>query len=398
VDSRQFIERPGAKPARPHFSSGPCAKPPGWGPEHLALGSLGRSHRSKVGKARLAHAIELTRKLLHVPKTHRIGIVPGSDTGAVEMAMWSMLGPRPVTMLAWESFGEGWITDVVKQLKLDAAVVTAPYGELPDLAAVDPASDVVFTWNGTTSGVRVPDGHWISDAREGLTICDATSAAFAQDLPFEKLDVVTFSWQKVLGGEGAHGMLILGPRAVERLESHTPTWPLPKIFRMTKPVLSDAAGGVEGGGKLIEGIFQGDTINTPSMLAVEDYIFALEWAQGLGGLSALMRRADSNAAALDAWVQRTPWIEHLAADPATRSNTSVCLKFAGGLGLGAESEAALTKKMASLLEAEGAAFDIASYRDAPPGLRIWCGATVETADIEALGPWLDWAYAQARAA
>jgi phosphoserine aminotransferase len=381
-----MIERPGAKPARPHFSSGPCAKPPGWGPEHLALGSLGRSHRSKVGKARLAHAIELTRKLLHVPKTHRIGIVPGSDTGAVEMAMWSMLGPRPVTMLAWESFGEGWVTDVVKQLKLDATVVTAPYGELPDLAAVDAASDVVFTWNGTTSGVRVPNGDWISDAREGLTICDATSAAFAQDLPFEKLDVVTFSWQKVLGGEGAHGVLILSPRAVERLETHTPAWPLPKIFRMTK------------GGKLIEGIFQGDTINTPSMLAVEDYIFALEWAQGIGGLSALMRRADSNAAALDAWVQRTPWIEHLAADPAIRSNTSVCLKFAAGLGLGADGEAALTKKMASLLEAEGAAFDIASYRDAPPGLRIWCGATVETADIEALGPWLDWAYAQARAA
>jgi phosphoserine aminotransferase len=383
-----MTERPGEKPARPYFSSGPCAKPPGWAPEHLALGSLGRSHRSKLGKARLGHALELTRKILRVPATHRIGIVPGSDTGAVEMALWSMLGPRPVTMLAWESFGEGWVTDVVKQLKLDAAVVKAPYGELPDLAAVDPATDVVFTWNGTTSGVRVPNGDWISDAREGLTICDATSAAFAQDLPFDKLDVVTFSWQKVLGGEGAHGVLILGPRAVERLESYTPAWPLPKIFRMTK------------GGKLVEGIFQGDTINTPSMLAVEDYIFALEWAQGVGGLRALIARADANAAAVDAWVQRTPWIEHLAADPATRSNTSLCLKFAEAAlpGLDAEGQAALVKKMASLLEAEGAAFDIAGYRDAPAGLRIWCGATVETDDIEALGPWLDWAFAQARAA
>jgi phosphoserine aminotransferase len=377
--------RPGVKPDRPYFSSGPCAKPPGWAPEHLALGSLGRSHRSKLGKARLGYAIELTRKVLRVPKTHRIGIVPGSDTGAVEMALWSMLGPRPVTMLAWESFGEGWVTDVVKQLKLDAAVVKAPYGALPDLSAVDPASDVVFTWNGTTSGARVPNGDWISDEREGLTICDATSAAFAQALPFEKLDVVTFSWQKVLGGEGGHGVLILGPRAVERLESYTPDRPLPKIFRMTK------------GGKLIEGIFQGETINTPSMLAVEDYIFALEWAQGVGGLTALIARADANAAALDAWVQRTPWIEHLAADPAIRSNTSVCLKFADGLGLDEEGQAALVKRMASLLEAEGTAFDIAGYRDAPPGLRIWCGATVETDDIEALGPWLDWAYEEARA-
>jgi phosphoserine aminotransferase len=373
-------DRPGSKPDRPYFSSGPCAKPPGWGPEHLALGSLGRSHRSKLGKARLGHALELTRKVLRVPKTHRIGIVPASDTGAMEMAMWSMLGARPVTMLAWESFGEGWVTDVVKQLKLDASVLKAPYGALPDLGAVDPASDVVFTWNGTTSGVRVPNGDWISDAREGLTICDATSAAFAQDLPFDKLDVVTFSWQKVLGGEGAHGVLILSPRAVERLESYVPPWPLPKIFRMTK------------GAKLAEGIFQGDTINTPSMLAVEDYIFALEWAQGLGGLGALLARADANAAALDEWVQRTGWIEHLAADPATRSNTSVCLKFSDGVGLDAEAQAALVKKIASLLEAEGAAFDIASYRDAPPGLRIWCGATVETADIEALGPWLDWAF------
>ena len=379
------LERPLAHPARPHFSSGPCAKPPGWGPEHLALGSLGRSHRSKIGKARLAHAIELTRKVLRVPATHRIGIVPGSDTGAVEMAMWSMLGARPVTMLAWESFGEGWVTDAVKQLKLDPRVVTAPYGELPDLSAVDQTSDVVFTWNGTTSGVRVPDGSWISDARQGLTFCDATSAAFAQELPWDKLDVVTYSWQKVLGGEGGHGVLILGPRAVERLEGYVPPWPLPKLFRMTK------------GGKLIEGIFQGETINTPSMLAVEDYIWALEWAQGLGGLYALIARADANAAALDAWVQRTPWIEHLARDPLSRSNTSVCLKFADGLGLDPAAQAALVKKMASLLEAEGAAFDIASYRDAPPGLRIWCGATVEAADIEALGPWLDWAWHEARA-
>ncbi len=286
--------KPELRPARPHFSSGPCAKPPGWAPEHLALGSLGRSHRSKLGKARLAYAIDLTRKILRVPASHRIGIVPGSDTGAVEMAMWSMLGLKPVTMLAWESFGEGWVTDAVKQLKLDAKIVTAPYGELPDLTQVDPASDVVFTWNGTTSGVRVPNGDWISDGREGLTIADATSACFAMDLPWDKLDVVTFSWQKVLGGEGAHGMLVLGPRAVERLESYVPDRPLPKLFRMTK------------GGKLIEGIFQGETINTPSMLAVEDYILSLEWAQGLGGLGALIARADDNAAALDAWVQATP--------------------------------------------------------------------------------------------
>ena len=379
---------PETRPSRPFFSSGPCAKPPGWGPEHLALGSLGRSHRSKLGKARLGYAIELTRQVLRIPATHRIGIVPGSDTGAVEMAMWSMLGARPVTLLAWESFGEGWVTDAVKQLKLDANVVKAPYGELPDLAGVDLSHDVIFTWNGTTSGVRVPNGDWISDRREGLTIADATSGAFAQDLPWDKLDVTTFSWQKVLGGEGGHGVIILGPRAVERLESYTPAWPLPKIFRMTK------------GGKLIEGIFKGETINTPSMLAVEDYIYAVEWAKGLGGFSALVGRADANAAALDAWVQRTPWVEHLAADPATRSNTSVCLKFAADAvqGLDDEGQNALVKKMASLLEAEGAAFDIAGYRDAPPGIRIWCGATVETADIEALGPWLDWAFHEARTA
>ncbi|HEY0043943.1 MAG TPA: phosphoserine transaminase [Allosphingosinicella sp.] len=382
------VERPDVRPARPYFSSGPCAKPPGWGPEHLALGSLGRSHRSKLGKARLVHAIELTRKILRVPDTHRIGIVPASDTGAVEMALWSMLGPRPVTMLAWESFGEGWVTDVVKQLKLDATVMKAPYGELPDLGAVDPASDLVFTWNGTTSGVRVPNGDWISDARGGLTFADATSGAFAQELPWEKLDVTTFSWQKVLGGEGGHGVLILGPRAVERLESYVPAWPLPKIFRMTKS------------GKLVEGIFKGETINTPSMLAVEDYIFALEWAQSLGGLSGLCARADANAAAVDAWVQATPWVEHLARDPATRSNTSVCLKFADGAvpGLDADGQRALSKKMEGLLETEGAAFDVGAYRDAPPGLRIWCGATVETDDIEALLPWLDWAFHEAKGA
>jgi phosphoserine aminotransferase len=373
--------KPDVRPARPFFSSGPCAKPPGWGPEHLALGSLGRSHRSKLGKARLGHAIELTRKVLRVPDTHRIGIVPASDTGAVEMALWSMLGARPVTVLAWESFGEGWVTDIVKQLKLEATVVKAPYGQLPDLAQVNPDSDVVFTWNGTTSGVRVPDGDWIPDTRGGLTFADATSAAFAQPLPFEKLDVTTFSWQKVLGGEGGHGVLILGPRAVERLESHSPAWPLPKIFRMTKS------------GKLNEGIFKGDTINTPSMLAVEDYIWALEWAQGLGGLPALVARADANAAAVDAWVKRTPWIAHLAEEPASRSNTSVCLRFVDEGD--AQAQAALVKRMAALLEAEGAAYDLASYRDAPPGLRIWCGATVETDDLEALFPWLDWAFVEA---
>jgi phosphoserine aminotransferase len=380
------VEKPAERPARPYFSSGPCAKPPGWGPEHLALGSLGRSHRSKLGKARLGHAIDLTRRILRVPPTHRIAIVPASDTGAVEMALWSLLGPRPVTVLAWESFGEGWVTDVVKQLKLGATVIKAPYGELPDLTQVDPGSDTIFTWNGTTSGVRVPDGDWIAEGRAGLTIADATSAVFAQDIAWDKIDVATFSWQKVLGGEGGHGVLILGPRAVERLESHTPAWPLPKIFRMTK------------GGKLIEGIFKGETINTPSMLAVEDYIFALEWAQSLGGLYALIARADANAAALDEWVQATPWAEHLAVDPATRSNTSVCLKFAEEAvrGLDVEGQAALVKAMATLLEVEGAAFDVASYRDAPPGLRIWCGATVETDDIRALGPWLDWAFHTAR--
>jgi phosphoserine aminotransferase len=373
------IIKPTALPARPFFSSGPCAKPPGWDASKLKIDSLGRSHRAKIGKSRLQLAIDLTRAVLQVPDTHRIGIVPGSDTGAVEMAMWSMLGALPVTMLAWESFGEGWVTDAVKQLKLDATVVKAPYGTLPDLSAVDPSHDVVFTWNGTTSGVRVPNGDWIADDRAGLTFADATSAVFAYDMPWDKLDVTTFSWQKVLGGEGAHGILILGPRAVERLESYTPAWPLPKIFRMTK------------GGKLIEGIFKGETINTPSMLVVEDVIFALEWAQSLGGLDGLMARSNANAAALDKIVADRDWLGHLAADPATRSRTSVCLTVEGA-------DEDFIKKFSALLDAEGAAYDIAGYREAPPGLRIWCGATVDTADIVALGPWLDWAYAQMKAA
>ena len=378
------LPRPGAKPARPFFSSGPCAKPPGWSADKLATASLGRSHRSKLGKARLQRAIDLTRAVLQVPDTHRIGIVPGSDTGAVEMAMWTMLGARPVTTLAWESFGEGWVTDATKQLKLDTTVIKAPYGALPDLTTVRQSDDVIFTWNGTTSGVRVANGEWIRDDREGLMFADATSACFAQELAWDKLDVVTFSWQKALGGEGGHGVLILGPRAVERLESYTPDRALPKLFRLVSK------------GKLAEGLFKGETINTPSMLAVEDYIWALEWAEGLGGLTALVARADANAAALDRWVQATPWIEHLAADPATRSNTSVCLSFADSVGLEGEAAADLVKKIASLLEAEDAAYDIAGYRDAPPGLRIWCGATVDTADIIALGPWLDWAFQTAR--
>jgi phosphoserine aminotransferase len=376
--------KPATKPARPHFSSGPCAKPPGWSPEKLATEVLGRSHRSKLGKARLQRAIDLTRELLQVPDTHRIGIVPGSDTGAVEMAMWSLLGARPVTLLAWESFGEGWVTDAVKQLKIEPNVLKAPYGEIVDLTQVNPDHDVIFTWNGTTSGVRVPNGDWIADDRGGLTIADATSAVFAMDLPWEKLDVVTFSWQKVLGGEGAHGVLILGPRAVERLENYTPAWPLPKIFRMTK------------GGKLIEGIFKGETINTPSMLAVEDAIFAMEWAQHVGGLNGLIARSTANATALGRIVEARDWLDHLPADPAIRSNTSVCLKLVTDAD--ADAQAAMIKKMASLLEAEGAAFDIAGYRDAPAGLRIWCGATVDTADIEALGPWLDWAWEQVKPA
>jgi phosphoserine aminotransferase len=371
--------RPARKPARPFFSSGPCAKPPGWDAAKLAADSLGRSHRSKIGKARLAHCIDLMREALQLPDTHRIGIVPGSDTGAYEMAMWTMLGARPVTALAWESFGEGWVTDAVKQLKIDPVVMRADYGRLPDLHAVDWSHDVLFTWNGTTSGVRVPDGDWIAPDREGLSFADATSAVFAYDLPWDRIDVATFSWQKVLGGEGAHGVLILGPRAVERLESYTPAWPLPKVFRLVSK------------GKLAEGVFKGETINTPSMLAVEDAIWTLEWARGLGGLSGLIARSDANAAALDRIVAERPWLGHLASDPATRSRTSVCLTVDGA-------DEALIKKMASLLEAEGAAYDVAGYRDAPPGLRIWCGATVDTADVEALGPWLDWAYGQARAA
>lgn len=373
------VTTPATKPARPFFSSGPCAKPPGWAPEKLATESLGRSHRAKIGKARLAYCIDLMRGMLRLPDTHRIGIVPGSDTGAFEMAMWTMLGARPVTTLAWESFGEGWVTDAANQLKLDPVIVRAPYGELPDLGTVDWSHDVLFTWNGTTSGVRVPDGDWIAGDRQGLSFADATSAVFAYDIPWDRIDVATFSWQKVLGGEGAHGVLILGPRAVERLETHTPAWPLPKVFRLMAK------------GALAEGIFKGETINTPSMLAVEDAIFALEWAKGLGGLDALIARSQANAAALDAIVAARPWLGHLAADPATRSTTSVCLTVEGA-------DEAFIKSFANLLEKEGAAFDIAGYRDAPPGLRIWCGATVDTADIEALGPWLDWAWATLKSA
>ena len=372
------IVPPAVKPARPYFSSGPCAKPPGWSPEKLQTESLGRSHRAKIGKSRLQLAIDLMREVLQVPDTHRIGIVPGSDTGAIEMAMWTMLGARPVTMMAWESFGEGWVTDVNKQLKLNATVMNAPYGEIPDLSAVDFSNDVVFTWNGTTSGARVPNGDWIADDREGLTFNDATSAVFAYDMPWDKLDVTTFSWQKVLGGEGAHGVLILGPRAVERLENHTPAWPLPKVFRLMSK------------GALAEGIFKGETINTPSMLAVEDVIFALEWAKTIGGLQGLMGRSNANAAALAKIVETRDYLGFLAADPAIRSTTSVCLTVEGA-------DEAMIKKMASLLEAEDAAYDIAGYRDAPAGLRIWCGATVDTADVEALGPWLDWAYKKAKA-
>jgi phosphoserine aminotransferase len=372
------IVPPAVKPARPYFSSGPCAKPPGWSPEKLQTESLGRSHRAKIGKSRLQLAIDLMREALQVPDTHRIGIVPGSDTGAIEMAMWTMLGARPVTMMAWESFGEGWVTDVNKQLKLNATVMNAPYGEIPDLSAVDFSNDVVFTWNGTTSGARVPNGDWIADDREGLTFNDATSAVFAYDMPWDKLDVTTFSWQKVLGGEGAHGVLILGPRAVERLENYTPAWPLPKVFRLMSK------------GALAEGIFKGETINTPSMLAVEDVIFALEWAKTVGGLQGLMGRSNANAAALAKIVETRDYLGFLAADPAIRSTTSVCLTVEGA-------DEAMIKKMASLLEAEDAAYDIAGYRDAPAGLRIWCGATVDTADIEALGPWLDWAYKKAKA-
>jgi len=379
--------KPAMRPSVPHFSSGPCAKRPGWAPQNLSGAFLGRSHRSKLGKAKVKRAIELTREVLEIPADYKIGIVPASDTGAVEMALWSLLGPRPITLLAWESFGEGWVNDVVKELKLkDVTTLKAGYGALPDLAKVDPASDVVFTWNGTTSGVRVPNANWIAADRTGLTICDATSAAFAQPLAWDKLDVVTFSWQKALGGEAAHGMLILSPRAVARLESYTPPWPLPKIFRMTK------------GGKLVEGIFQGETINTPSMLCVEDYLDALEWAKAAGGLAGLRVRADGNAAVIGAWVSRAKWIDFLAADPAIRSNTSVCLKVVDPAitRLPADAQAAFVKGLATTLDKEGIAFDIDAYRDAPPGLRIWCGSTVERADVEALTHWLDWAYAKAK--
>ena len=374
---------PERRPERPFFSSGPCAKRPGWNLNALGDAALGRSHRSPLGKARLKSAIDRTAALLDLPEDYHVGIVPASDTGAFEMAMWSMLGARGVDIVGWESFGKGWVTDVVKQLRLDdPRVFEADYGELPDLASWDPSRDAVFTWNGTTSGVRVPDGDWIPADRQGLTLCDATSAVFAQALPWEKLDVVTYSWQKVLGGEAAHGMLILSPRAVERLESYTPTWPMPKIFRLTK------------NGKLNAGIFAGSTINTPSMLCVEDYLDALSWAEGLGGLDALHARADRNAAVVAEWVKRTPWIDFLASDPATRSNTSVCLKIVDPavLALDADEQPKIPKALAAKLDAEGVAHDLGSYRDAPPGLRIWCGATVEAADVEALLPWIEWAW------
>ena len=379
------LAKPATKPARPLFSSGPCAKRPGWSPDNLTDAVLGRSHRSKPGKARLKEAIDRTRAVLQVPADYLIGIVPASDTGAVEMAMWSMLGARPVQMLAFESFGKDWVTDAVKQLKLgDCEVLDAPYGALPDLTRVRADADLVFTWNGTTSGVRVPNAEWISAERTGVTICDATSAAFAQALDWAKLDVVTFSWQKVLGGEGAHGVLILGPRAVERLESFTPDRPLPKIFRLVK------------GGKVDREIFEGATINTPSMLCVEDYLDALGWAEGIGGLPALQARANANLAVLEQWVERTPWVDFLAETPETRSNTSVCLKVVDPrvTDLSADAQADFAKKLAAVLEKEGAALDVGGYRDAPPGLRIWCGATVDTSDLEALVPWLNWAYAQ----
>jgi phosphoserine aminotransferase len=389
MEKKQMTQtKPGQKPANAHFSSGPCAKRPGWSLSALNQAPLGRSHRAKVGKAKLKQAIDLTRSVLKVPADYRIAIVPASDTGAVEMAMWSLLGARPVDLLAWESFGEGWVTDVVKQLKLqDARVLKAPYGEIADLQAVNFAHDVVFTWNGTTSGVRVPNGDWIAADRQGLTICDATSAAFAQQLDWPKLDVVTFSWQKVLGGEAAHGMLILSPRAVERLESYTPAWPMPKIFRMTKS------------GKLIEGLFEGETINTPSMLCVEDYIDALLWAQSVGGLEGLIARADANTACLTELVASHAGIDFLAKDPATRSNTSVCLIFTDEQvrALPADQQTAFAKSVASLLEKEGVALDIGAYRDAPAGLRVWCGATVEKSDVALLAQWIAWALDHVKA-
>jgi phosphoserine aminotransferase len=370
--------KPAAKPARPFFSSGPCAKPPVFSPDKLATESLGRSHRAKIGKQRLQYCIDLMREVLGLPDTHRIGIVPGSDTGAFEMAMWTMLGVRPVTTLAWESFGEGWVTDAAKQLKLEPTILRADYGQIPDLNAIDWSNDVLFTWNGTTSGVRVPNADFIPADREGLSFADATSAVFAYDIDWSKIDVATFSWQKVLGGEGGHGVLIVGPRAVERLENYTPAWPLPKVFRLVSK------------GKLAEGVFKGETINTPSMLAVEDAIFALEWSKDIGGLKGLQGRSDANAAALNKIVEERSWLSHLAADEATRSKTSVCLSVEGA-------DADFIKKFAGMLEKHDAAYDIAGYRDAPAGLRIWCGATVNVEDIEALGPWLDWAYAATKA-
>ena len=379
--------KPDLRPARPDFSSGPCAKRPGYSLQALENAVLGRSHRSKPGKAKLAEAIDKTRTVLSVPDVYRIGIVPASDTGAYEMAMWTMLGARGVDILGWESFGKGWITDAVKQLKLDdMRVMEADYGALPDLSAVDFTRDVAFTWNGTTAGVRVPNCDWIAADREGLTLCDATSAAFAMDLPWDKLDVTTYSWQKVLGGEGAHGMIILSPRAVERLESYTPPWPLPKIFRLTK------------GGKLIDGIFKGETINTPSMLAVEDYLDTLNWAQSLGGLQGLLGRVAANNQVLNDWVAATDWVANLCVDDANRSTTSVCLKIvdADVLAMDADAQAALANRIAALLDGEGVAYDIGAYRDAPAGLRIWAGATVDTADLAALTPWLDWAFTTAK--
>jgi phosphoserine aminotransferase len=381
--------KPAVRPARPFFSSGPTAKRPGWTTEILKDACLGRSHRSKPGKAKLREAIDRTRSVLRIPSDYRIAIVAGSDTGAVEMALWSLLGSRPVDVLAWESFGEDWVTDVVKQLRLkDTRILKAGYGDLPDLKEADPKHDLVFVWNGTTSGVRVPDGDWISAGREGLAICDATSAAFVQDLDWPKLDVVTFSWQKALGSEGGHGMLVISPRAAARMESYEPPWPMPKTFRLTKDK------------KLVEGIFEGDTINTPSMLAVEDYLDALKWAERIGGLPALIARADANLAALASWVEKTSWVEFLCNDPGTRSNTSVCLKIADPwfAALPKDAQAATASRMAALLEKEGVAFDIGGYRSAPPGLRIWCGATVEKHEVEQLKPWLDWAFAETKAA
>ncbi len=382
------VQRPAVRPANPNFSSGPCAKRPGWSVEVLKGTPVGRSHRAKVGKEKLAAVIDRSRAVLGIPADYRIGIVPASDTGAVEMALWSLLGARGVDMFAWESFGGEWVTDVTKQLKLDdVRVFKAGYGELPDLSQADFDRDVVFTWNGTTSGVRVPDGDWIKADRQGLTICDATSAVFAMDIPWDKLDVVTWSWQKVLGGEAAHGMLVLSPRAVERLQTHTPAWPLPKIFRLAK------------GGKLIEGIFKGETINTPSMIAVEDQLDALAWSESVGGLKGLIGRSEANLAALQAWMDKSDWAGNLAKDARTRSCTSICIAIKAPFfaKLGDDDKAAAAKKFASLLDKEGVAYDIGAYRDAPPGLRIWGGATVETSDVEKLLPWLDWAFAQVKA-